>query len=458
MATGVVTEEESTSYESKRCLQKKRMKSGGGVSLRNGLDEMQECCSQESLGEEEEEDDEEISVGCPSPVPADDGASSDGGRTSMSSGSTTVDCRTRRSCDSEEENDRPEDDYFKPLKRLKMMKIDKVSYSIGGSKAKISSARRPRGREERAAVVPVPVVAAAAAAAGAAAGCSVRRQSVPDEGSTPASGVKSFSILDILNHRPSRETSGGAAGSIPKIVRPWDYGADSCPPQSLSHHHHHHPHHLQVRPKSADFCGSSTCSSGRSSTAGSDCCTSPDILNCSLAARQPPPHPHPHAHASSRSKASKSADNSPLDALYQMTSKTFEELNGESGSDGQANHLNLFNSRQQPKKKRKSRTAFTNTQIFELEKRFLYQKYLSPADRDEIAAQLGLSNAQVITWFQNRRAKMKRDMEELKKDVESAKVLATHQTFLENVQNLGILKKKSVVTSDEKGMTVMIEK
>ena len=34
-------------------------------------------------------------------------------------------------------------------------------------------------------------------------------------------------------------------------------------------------------------------------------------------------------------------------------------------------------------------------QIFELEKRFLYQKYLSPADRDEIAAQLGLSNAQV---------------------------------------------------------------
>jgi len=54
-----------------------------------------------------------------------------------------------------------------------------------------------------------------------------------------------------------------------------------------------------------------------------------------------------------------------------------------------------FSSKQPPKKKRKSRTAFTNHQIFELEKRFLYQKYLSPADRDEIAAQLGLSNAQV---------------------------------------------------------------
>ncbi|KAA0192802.1 hypothetical protein HAZT_HAZT011740, partial [Hyalella azteca] len=85
----------------------------------------------------------------------------------------------------------------------------------------------------------------------------------------------------------------------------------------------------------------------------------------------------------------------------------------------------LFNNRQPPKKKRKSRTAFTNNQIFELEKRFLYQKYLSPADRDDLSQNLGLSNAQVITWFQNRRAKLKRDMEELKRDVENAKVITS---------------------------------
>ena len=77
------------------------------------------------------------------------------------------------------------------------------------------------------------------------------------------------------------------------------------------------------------------------------------------------------------------------------------------------------------KKRRKSRTAFTNQQIYELEKRFLYQKYLTPADRDEIASQLGLSNAQVITWFQNRRAKLKRDIEELKADVTAAKVIGS---------------------------------
>nr|CAD7257149.1 unnamed protein product [Timema shepardi] len=126
--------------------------------------------------------------------------------------------------------------------------------------------------------------------------------------------------------------------------------------------------------------------------------------------------------------------------------------------NGQANHLNLFNNRQQAKKKRKSRTAFTNHQIFELEKRFLYQKYLSPADRDEIAGQLGLSNAQVITWFQNRRAKLKRDMEELKKDVETSKILTAHKSFLENVQDLGILKKKSgtsAMISDDKMISAL---
>lgn len=90
---------------------------------------------------------------------------------------------------------------------------------------------------------------------------------------------------------------------------------------------------------------------------------------------------------------------------------------GPAGRDGRT----LFGQRNNPKKRRKSRTAFTNHQIYELERRFLHQKYLSPADRDHIAQQLGLTNAQVITWFQNRRAKLKRDLEEMKADVESAK-------------------------------------
>ncbi|KAG8184466.1 hypothetical protein JTE90_002313 [Oedothorax gibbosus] len=104
--------------------------------------------------------------------------------------------------------------------------------------------------------------------------------------------------------------------------------------------------------------------------------------------------------------------------------------------DPSRDHLCLFSNRAQPKKKRKSRTAFTNHQIFELERRFLHQKYLSPADRDEIAQSLGLTNAQVITWFQNRRAKLKRDMEELKKDVETAKVTG-HRAILSTFHDIG---------------------
>ena len=50
----------------------------------------------------------------------------------------------------------------------------------------------------------------------------------------------------------------------------------------------------------------------------------------------------------------------------------------------------------------------------------------------------------MITWFQNRRAKLKRDIEELKKDVESVKVLTAHKSFLENVNDMSILKKKIV--------------
>ena len=100
---------------------------------------------------------------------------------------------------------------------------------------------------------------------------------------------------------------------------------------------------------------------------------------------------------------------------------------------GRRDQLNLFAKNQPPKKRRKSRTAFTNQQIYELEKRFLYQKYLTPADRDEIASTLGLTNAQVITWFQNRRAKLKRDLEELKADVTAAKVVSSTGKITEHV-------------------------
>ncbi|KAL5110908.1 Homeobox protein SMOX-5 [Taenia crassiceps] len=72
-------------------------------------------------------------------------------------------------------------------------------------------------------------------------------------------------------------------------------------------------------------------------------------------------------------------------------------------------------------KRRKTRTTFTSFQLAELEVYFSKQKYLTPADRDQIAGELGLSSTQVITWFQNRRAKKKRECAELERDLLAAK-------------------------------------
>lgn len=231
---------------------------------------------------EDVKSEDEISVGCPSPAPK------------------YSESELSRSSEEEMQHD----DYFKPLKRLKMMQIEQVSYSIGGSNKKIKKPRPPR------------------------------RQSLPeDHGSSHNnnnnnSGVKSFSILDILNHRPAKET---------RIVRPWDIGAEStsCIPPPA--HRGLLPPPLLYRlpaaprPKSAELY--ETCSSGRSSTGGSDCCTSPDIINC-VSPRRPPP--------SQQAQRKGKNDTSPLDALFQMTSKTFEELNGESqGKKDKVLHASL---------------------------------------------------------------------------------------------------------------------
>ncbi|KAF7198695.1 hematopoietically-expressed homeobox protein hhex [Nothobranchius furzeri] len=64
---------------------------------------------------------------------------------------------------------------------------------------------------------------------------------------------------------------------------------------------------------------------------------------------------------------------------------------------------------QRPLHKRKGgQVRFSNDQTVELEKKFETQKYLSPPERKRLAKMLQLSERQVKTWFQNRRAKWRR--------------------------------------------------
>ncbi|XP_062857077.1 NK2 homeobox 4b [Trichomycterus rosablanca] len=58
--------------------------------------------------------------------------------------------------------------------------------------------------------------------------------------------------------------------------------------------------------------------------------------------------------------------------------------------------------------RRKRRVLFSQAQVYELERRFKQQRYLSAPEREHLASMIHLSPNQVKIWFQNHRYKMKR--------------------------------------------------
>ena len=80
------------------------------------------------------------------------------------------------------------------------------------------------------------------------------------------------------------------------------------------------------------------------------------------------------------------------------------------------------------RKRKKVRTAFSRKQVADLENKFQEKKYLSSAERGDLADRLKLSDVQVKTWFQNRRMKFKRQSEEA--DMESKSLKFPHSSFM----------------------------
>ncbi|XP_042246097.1 NK2 homeobox 4b isoform X2 [Thunnus maccoyii] len=62
--------------------------------------------------------------------------------------------------------------------------------------------------------------------------------------------------------------------------------------------------------------------------------------------------------------------------------------------------------------RRKRRVLFSQAQVYELERRFKQQKYLSAPEREHLAGLIHLTPNQVKIWFQNHRYKLKRQVKD----------------------------------------------
>jgi len=85
-----------------------------------------------------------------------------------------------------------------------------------------------------------------------------------------------------------------------------------------------------------------------------------------------------------------------------------DEKDGDENQSGLGSDEGDLDGSREQRQRRKPRVLFSQAQVFELEKRFKHQRYLSAPERDQLAQMLNLTSQQVKIWFQNKRYKMKR--------------------------------------------------
>ena len=102
----------------------------------------------------------------------------------------------------------------------------------------------------------------------------------------------------------------------------------------------------------------------------------------------------------------------PLLAVLLSLSFTEQDRGAKEEDDDEEEESNRVGSKlypgNNPNVKRQGRMRFTPAQIQVLERKFQKQHYLLPADRKFLAKSLQMTERQVKTWFQNKRAQYKR--------------------------------------------------
>ncbi|NP_001080931.1 VENT homeobox 2, gene 2 L homeolog [Xenopus laevis] len=117
--------------------------------------------------------------------------------------------------------------------------------------------------------------------------------------------------------------------------------------------------------------------------------------------------------ASSDEDAAKSAYSTSTDSGYESETS----CSSSTAPEGDAISLSPNDtSDEEGKMGRRLRTAFTSDQISTLEKTFQKHRYLGASERQKLAAKLQLSEVQIKTWFQNRRMKYKREIQDGRPD------------------------------------------